>query len=509
MQSSSANSSRIAKNSIFLTVRMAIVTIISIFTTRYLLQNLGVEDYGVYNVTLGIVTMCAFFSSALSNANQRFHNYELGQNGTEGAKKVFNTGLLIQASMVFVIIFFAETMGLWYVQNKLVVPDGRAYAVFWVYQISVIAFSLSMLQIPFVSSILAHENMDFYAVVNVVDAILKLLIAMGIAYSSYDKLIVYGLLLLGINILNFALYSAFSYLKFNEIHISKDFDKILLKQMLSFSGWNLFETVARMGKDIGCNLLLNSFFGPILNAARGVSSQIAYAFSSMVDSTVMASRPQMVVNYAKGNVNSALSMFYTLSKGVLLIILIFSLPVFLEVNYILNLWLGSQIPKYTGDLVRLSLLILFADKLASPVTALIHATGNVKKYHVVSGMLNITVVPFAWLVFSLGYSPSSVYVITLIGALISQSVYLFIIKTMLPFSLGAYFKRVCSPFMVVAISSLPFPLFLHYFMDYGLLRLLAVTVVSGIISMGFTLIWGLTSKEQGLLFSLFKKERRN
>ena len=502
-----SDTTRIARNSIFLVVRMAIVMIISIFTTRYLLANLGVEDYGVYNVTLGIVAMCTFLSPALSNANQRYHNFELGKNGINGAKIVFNTGLQIQLMLIGLIVLLAETIGLWYVNVKLVVPDGRQTAVFWVYQISISAFSLSMLQVPFLSAILAHERMTFYAIVNVADAILKLTIAICLAYAPFDRLVFYSILLLCVTTLDLALYAFYARSHFKEVRFQGVIDKPMLKSMLSFSGWNLSETIARMGKDQGCNLLLNFYCGPVLNAARGVANQISYAFSSVVDSTVMASRPQMVANYAQGNQETTLSMFYTLSKGTLLIVFAMAFPVYLEIDYILKLWLGDFIPDYTVVLVRISTFIILIDKLASPVTALIHATGKIMKYHLVSGIINIMVVPLAWVMLQLGYGPSSVYLATLIGVVVAQIAFLFVIRELLPFSIGVYFKMVCLPFILVTICTIPLPTILSISMEQGFIRLLNVLVVSEILVVFFSYLLGLTAREKEIVLSLIKKKR--
>lgn len=502
------NNKRVAKNSIFLAARMVVVTLISIFTTRFLLKNLGVEDYGVYNVTLGIVALCTFLSPAFSNAIQRYFNFELGKNGVEGAKKVFNSSFLIQVVMVLFIVLLCETIGRWYVLEKLVVPDGRQEAAYWVFQISVISFSISMLQVPFVASILAHERMNFYAIVNIIDAVLKLVIAIGITYSSYDKLVIYGLLLLGVNVINIVLYWFYSHLHFEEIRFALIIDKPLLKGLVTFSGWNLFETIARVGKDQGGNLLLNFYFGPVLNAARGVTNQVSYAFSSIVDSTVMAARPQMVMEYAKGNCQRSLSLFYSLSKGTLLLIFMLGLPVFLDTEYILKLWLGSDIPSYSVELIRLSIVFLLIDKLASPVTALIHATGNVKRYHLISGVLNILVVPFAWLFFALGFNPTAIYYVTIVVALIAQVIFLYVIKNIIPFSSRIYFREVCLPFLYVFFFSIWIPILIEVFTKEGIVRLLAVAISSIVIICVAAYFLALNEKEKQLISEMLLSRTR-
>ncbi len=499
------NKKLIAKNSIYLAIRMVIVTLISIFTTRYLLNNLGVEDYGVYNVTLGIVMMCTFLSPSLSNAIQRFYSYELGKNGAEGATKVLNTGLLIQIAMVLLIIVVAETIGLWYVNNYLVIPEGRETAVFWVYEISVVAISLSMLQVPFMAAIMAHEKMNYFALINILDAVLKLCIAIAIKYSSFDRLIFYGILLLTIYIIDFFAYSVYCFLKFSETRIDLKLNKGLLKSIGSFTGWNLFETVARMFKDQGCNLLFNFFYGPVVNAARGVANQVTYAFTSIVESTIMASRPQMVQSYARGDVNSSIKIFYTLSKCTLFLIFIVSLPVFIDIDYILKLWLGESVPDYAALLVRLSILVVLVDKLASPVTALIHATGNIKKYHISSGIINIIVLPVSFLILYLGGNVTMVYVATILFTIVAQTIFLYIVKRQLNISLRTYVFEVVIRF-IATLPAVIAPVLVFMHMPSSFLRLVLIIMASLVASLLSVFYLGLNSREKQLLLSIVKKK---
>lgn len=501
-----SNNKRIVKNSVLLALRMVIITFISIFTTRFLLRNLGVEDFGVYNVTLGIVSMCSFLGPALSNAIQRYYNFELGKNGDAGATRVLNTGIIIQFGIVVILVLICETIGLWYVNNKLVVPEGREMAALWVYQLSVLAFSISLLQIPFVAAILAHERMNFYAIVNILDAVLKLGIAIAISYASFDRLIFYGVLLILVNIMSAILYIGFASRHFDEVKISMRLDKALLRGMTSFTGWNLFETIARIFKDQGCNLLLNFYYGPVLNAARGVANQVSYGVSSIVESTIMASRPQMVKSYAQGNDKRALEMFYTLSKCTVFLIFIVSLPIFLEIDYILKIWLGGEVPQYANLFIRLSILIALVDKLASPVTAIIHATGKVKRYHINSGVINLLVLPLAWAMLSFGCGASSVYWATLIFAVVAQIVFLFIVRRLLPFSIRRYLNEVGARFLIVLLISVVAPYFIMTTMEEGLLRLLLVLAVAVLVSLISIIILGLNKSERDLMISLIRRK---
>lgn len=497
---------RIVKNSVLLAVRMVIVMVISLFTTRYLLQNLGVENYGVYNITLGVVLMCTFLSPSLSNAIQRFYNFELSKNGKDSATRVFNTGLLIQFCVSLLIIIGCETIGLWYVSNHLVVPEGREYATMIVFHIAVFSTALSMLQVPFVAAIMAHEDMSFYAIINVVDAILKLSIALLIKEAPFDRLVFYGLLLLCITIFDFIAYSTFSLKKYDEVKLNIKYDRNLIRSLGAFTGWNLFETIARLLKDQGCNLLFNFFFGAVINAARGVANQVTYAFTSIVESSIMASRPQMVKTYAQGNYVSSVYMFYSLSKGTIFLIYLFSLPIFIEIDYILKLWLGNSIPDYASLLIRLSILVTLFDKLASPVTALIHATGNIKLYHISSGILNLIVLPLSWIALIIGGRIITVYTITIMITIISQIVYILIIKRQMNISLSRYVNNVFLRFIYILPSAV-IPLILFFKLDEGVLRLVYVSLSSILCSLVLMYIIGLNSSERKLVSSLMYVKR--
>lgn len=501
------DTTRIAKNSILLVVRMAIVMIVSIFTTRYLIKNLGVEDYGVYAVTLGVMVLFSFMTPALSNASQRFHRYEFDKNGIDGAMKVFNSGLLIQIILVVFFIVIAETIGLWYVKEKLVVPDGKEGVVFWLYQILVASSSLSMLQVPFVSAILAHERMNFYAIISVFDAILKLVVAICIVFSPVDRLLFYGILLLGVSIIDFALYLCYSVFNFEEVRLKIDVDRSLLSNMVSFSGWNIVEALSRIGKEQACTLLLNYYCGVVVNAARNVSNQVSYALASVVDSTVMASKPQMVSNYVQGRVQASLSMFNALSKWTLFIVFAMSLPIFLEAETIIRLWLGDFAPEFAVIFIRVSVLVLLIDKLASPITALVHSIGNVRMYHFFSGIMNILAIPIAWLMLEAGGGPVSVYLIVLFGVMISHVLFLVVIKRLLPFSVRDYFGKVFYPFLLVAIFAAPIPILLSLTMQGALFRLVVVLILSEVLVAFAIYALGMTKAEKEVLWEVVKRIR--
>jgi len=409
----------IAKNSIYLSLRMIIVTLITIYTTRLLLEGLGVEDYGIYNVTIGIISLCSFLLPAMANGIQRFYNFELGRNELQKANSVFNTGLQIQLLVAVVIIVICETIGLWYMTEKLVVSPDRMDSAIIVFHISIVALVLSMIEVPFMAAVMGHEKMDFFAIVGVLDAVLKLVIAFLLKFSSSDHLILYGFLLMSIELLNLVLYAYYCKKNFSEIRISKKINKDMFGPMLSFSGWNLLEKVARLGKDQGLNVMLNFYFGPIVNAARGIVNQVSYAFTGLIDAAITASRPQAIQAYAAGNHQRTINMMISLSKFTVLLLYVLVYPIYLEASFILHIWLGDNIPMYTLPFLNVALLTILIDKLSTPVNLVVHATGKMKLMNFISGIFNLIVIPISLLALINGMSAVDVYWIVFFATIVT------------------------------------------------------------------------------------------
>lgn len=496
------NNSRIAKNSIYLSIRMIIVTLITIYTTRLLLEGLGIEDYGIYNVTIGVITLCSFLRPAMANGIQRFYNFEIGRKDFQKARQVFNTGLQIQLLVTIIIVILCETAGLWYMYHKLVVSPERFDAAIIVFQISVLAFVLSMIEVPFMAAVMGHERMDFFALVSVLDAVLKLGIAFSLQFSSSDHLILYGVLLMGVEILNLILYVYYSIKNFEEIRVSRVISKPLFRPMLSFSGWNLLEKIARLGKDQGLNVILNFYFGPIVNAARGVVNQVSYAFTGLVDSAITASRPQAIQAYAAGDTQRTLNMMFTLSKFTILMLYLLVYPIFLEAPYILNLWLGDNIPKYTLPFLNVTLLTIMIDKLSTPVNLVVHASGKMKLMNIVSGILNLIVIPIALLALISGMGAVDVYWIVFVMTVFSQSAYMVVLKKIVNYSIVQYLRNVVVNCFLVMAASCVFPLIAHVAFQESFIRLLIVILTSIVCGLIAVYLLGLNSKEKKLCNSM-------
>lgn len=503
--SNSENNKRIAKNTILLSLRMGFVLFLGLYTTRVTLSALGVNDFGIYNVVGGFVSMFVFLNTSMSNGIQRFFNFELGRNGIEGARKVYVTSLVIQFLLLIIILLLTETLGLWYLHNKMVIPVDRFESAQWVFQFSVLSFVLVIMQVPFNAAIMAHERMNYYAFIGILDAVLKLVIVLLIPYADCDLLILYSVLIAGVSLLNFVLAYTYAKKNFEEIGIKPLFEKDLFKSMLSFSGWNIFGTFSNMMREQGLNMILNLFFGPVVNAARGVAYQVTSGLQGLVVNISTAIRPQMVQSYAQGNHARTINLMYSLSKASICFLYIVAYPILLEIDYVLHLWLGRNVPENTSVFVIIVVLIAFVNNLNGAVSAVVHASGKMKKYQLVGSLINLISIPVAYIALWLGYEPSSVFWVSFIFTLFMQLGSLLILKGIIHFSLFNYAKQVLWPFFMLILISFIFPLIPYYYIEEGILRFLVVAMIGGISSCTAFYIVSLTRGEKDIVNSFIAK----
>lgn len=457
---------------------MVIVLGIGLYTSRILLQVLGVEDFGIYNVVAGFVAMFAFLNTSMNNAIQRFYNYELGKNGEDGMRRVYNCSLIAQVLIALVIIILTETFGLWYIYEKLVLPPERFDAALWVFQLSVISLLFLVIQIPYSSAIMAHECMDYYAVVSVIDAALKLALIFLIPLIQSDNLVIYGIIILFISLVDFFLYYIYAKQRFPEIKIEKKFEKSLFNEILKFSGWNLFGSFSGVMKEQGLNLLLNLFFGPVVNAARGIAYQVSGGVQSFVMNITTAARPQMTQAYAQGNIERTLRIMFSMSKMSYISVFIFALPVMLEVDYILHLWLGNGVPDHTGAFVVLVVFSSLINVFNPPTSFVVHATGKMKSYQTITSLFSLLLLPVSYLFLYIGCAPEIVFVLVIIFTALGQLISLLILKKLITISLRLYFGKVIMPSLMTTILSTAVPFVAYYYMDRSFLRFSVVTILS-------------------------------
>lgn len=486
--------------------RMVIVLTITLYSSRIVLKVLGVEDYGVYNVVAGFVTMFGFFNSSLSNGIQRFYNYELGRNGEEGARRVYNMALLIQILLAIIIVLPTEVFGLWYLHNKMVIPEGRMFAAEWVFQLSLLTFVLHIIQVPYTAAVLAHERMDFYAVISVLDVLIKLGVIFAIPLLKSDALILYGVLITVVTLLNLLLYIWYCKHNFTEIKVEKIFRLSLFKEMISFSAWNMFGTLGHMLKDQGVNLILNFFFGPMVNAARGIANQVNGGLQSFVTNITIPVRPQVVQSYSQGNISRSLILTYTISKLSCYVLLMMSLPILLEIDYVLHVWLGDNVPNYTAVFVIIIVLNSFLNNLNSAISGLVHSSGKMKVYQLCGGSISIISVIFVYIAMLIWDIPSIALIVLLILDIIRQIVALVVLKSIVcEFSLMKYFRGVVIPLMTVVLLSMVIPLLIHHFMSRGFLKFIIVLFVSILSVFISVLLVGLNKNEKIIIANIQNK----
>lgn len=499
-----SNSTRIAKNTFFLYLRSFFILLISLYTSRVVLKVLGVEDYGIYNVVGGVIGMLSFLNSSMAATYQRYFNYEMGKKNYEGVSNLFKSSLSVQLIYALIIVVIAETIGLWFLDTKLVISPERIIAAKWVYQISVISFVITVFQAPFTALIISNEKMSIFAVISILDAVLKLVIVILLPFIAYDRLIIYAVLLLSITLLDILLYIGICKRKFSTCIISFNWDKNNLKSLFSFGGWGMMGSLAYTLKSQGINILLNMFFGPIVNAARGVAYQVLHAVEMFTTNFQTSFRPQLTKSYAEGDLDYMYKLYYSSTKISFFLLWCLSLPIIIETPAILGLWLGDNVPEYTIVFTRIILLTALVSAYANPTSGIAYATGKIKTFNILVSGLNLLIVPIAYLFLKLGFGPESAMIVSLIMSVIVQIVRLFVLRKLLPFSLKAYFKKVILPTMLVFLLTPVLPFFCKHIMPETLVYSLLICFIS-VISVGlFAWIIGLNKTEKDLLLSKLK-----
>lgn len=500
----------IARNTAFLYIRMAIILIVTLYTSRVILNVLGVIDYGVYNVVAGFVSMFAFLNASFVATIQRFYNYEIGQSGKDGIYKVYKTAIVIQIVLAIVILVLTETIGLWYLNNKLVIPIERMAAARVLFHCSVVSMMLVILQVPFSAMIMAFERMDYYAIVGIIDILLKLFIVIILKFFLTDKLIAYAILLLCVSIIVFSLYCVYARINLLSTINKTDFsfEGCLFKSMLSFSAWSMLGAFAQVVRNQGLNIILNLFFGPVVNAARGISYQIKGALSGFIANIQTSVRPQLVSSYSEGNKARSFRLMYSISKICFFFLFLMALPICIEMDYILRLWLGNVVPEFTSVFSRLILCIALIDVLNGPVSMIMYASGKIGLYNVITSVIGLLVLPFSYILLKLGNQPYVVYIFSLIISVFVQIASVIIMKCIVGVRVKDYISYVILPTAIVVVLATPLPVISHYIMEQSLTRLLVV-ILSSILTVGLsTYFVGLNRSEQNLLISFLKIKKQ-
>lgn len=471
MSANTNNSKRIAKNTIFLYIRMLFSMVVALYTSRVVLNALGVEDYGLYGVVGGIVVFFNVISGSLNAAISRFITFELGKEEQERLNKVFCTAVNIQLLMSVLFVVLAEIVGVWFLNNHLNVPEGRLSAAHWVLQSSIISFAVGLLSVPYNSTIIAHERMDAYAYISILSTFLNLGVALVIDYIIFDKLIFYAFAILGINVIMQFIYAFYCRTHFPETRWRLVKDKVLLKEMTSFAGWNFLGASSGVLMGQGVNMLMNVFFGVAVNAARGIAGQVDNAINMLVNNFTVALNPQITKSYASGDLKYMHDLVCKGAKYSFFIMLLPSLPILLETETILQVWL-KQVPEMTVVFLRLTILISLNSVLSQTLIASMLANGHIKKYQIVVGGLNMLIFPLSYVAFKLGLPSYASYVIQFFIFFIELIARLVLLKEMVSLSISKYLNQVLLRITYVSVLSIPIPIFFCLFMPSGIIRLL-------------------------------------
>lgn len=498
-----SNNKRIAKNTIVLYLRMIFILCVGLFTSRVVLNTLGVEDYGLYNVVGGFVTIFAFLNGAMSTATQRFITFELAKGNLERQRITFSTAIIIHFALATIILVLAETIGLWMLYEKLVIPEERFTAAMWVYQLSIASCFLSIVSLPYNAMIIAHEKMSAFAFISIMDVVLKLVIVYFLTITPFDRLIFYAVLLFGVQLLDRIIYGYYCSKNFEEARFVFAFDKSIFKEMGNIAGWNLFGNLAGVGYTQGLNLLLNMFFGPAVNAARGVAVTVQGIVSGFVSNFQMALNPQITKSYAVDDLKRMHTLIYASSKFSYFLLFIIVLPVFVESTPILTIWL-KIVPDHTVWFLRLTLCIMLVEALANPLMVSSQATGKVKKYQSIVGGTLLLIVPAAYCALRLGCNPETIFVIHLIFALIAQLFRLCIMAPLIQMSLYEYFMKVVLRVILVSCTTSMLTYVIYKILPNTLLYCMLIIGLSILINVGAVISLGLSDSERTTVYAKLK-----
>ena len=471
MSDSSANNKRIAKNTLLLYFRMLFMMAVSLYTSRVVLNALGVEDFGIYNVVGGVVAMFSMLSGSLSSAITRFITYELGTGNHENLKKIFSSAVTIQVGLAILIILLAEVVGVWFLNVKMNIPDVRMVAANWVFQFSILTFAINLISVPYNASIIAHERMSAFAYISILEAIGKLAIAYLIMISPMDRLIFYAILMCVVALIVRFAYGIYCKRHFEECTYRFIFDQNLLKRMFGFAGWNFIGATSAVLRDQGGNVVINLFCGPAANAARGIAFQVNNAISGFVTNFMTALNPQITKSYAAGDHNYMMTLIFQGARLSFYMLLLLSLPVLVNTHYILGLWL-KIVPDHAVLFVQLVLVFAMSESISNPLITAMLATGKIRNYQLVVGGLQMMNLPVSYVLLRMGLFPEVVIVVAIAISQCCLAARLVMLRGMIGLSVRKYVKKVYINVLIVTVIAAILPFLLSMKLEESFLNFL-------------------------------------
>jgi hypothetical protein len=497
----SAKTKDIASNTLFLFVRMLVITFLNLYIVRVIIKGLGVEDYGVFNTIAGVVMIASFLTGVLSLSIQRFFSFYIGKNDIQKQTEIYSSCIHIIGILSIIIFFIFETVGLWFVNTQLVIPVARMSAVIWLYQFTIFTFIFSLFQIPYTAAIFAHEDIGVYTVVSTIECLLRLGAAILIGEFMIDNLSFYGVCLLISSIIIFTIYMWYGKVHYEGCHYHKTTDRKLYKELLFFSSWTLFGNVANIGMLQGNIILLNIFFGGAVNAAFGVALQINNAFGALCNGIIIPLRPAMIKAYAEENFNYLNKLFFVGNKLIFYAFLAIGTPIILEMPNILNWWLNITDDNFIL-FARLIIIYIVCLSMNNPITTIIQATGKVKEYHLKVESITLLCLPLSWIFFTL-HLPSYFALISMIGiSVLAHIIRLFCLrKYYRRFSISSYVTTLIIPGVIILILGVGSSYLLQQHIDNNILRILFTFLYSPTFFIVFALLLGTNKSEKKVLYS--------
>ena len=497
MSKNSEANKRIAKNTMLLYIRMGVMMIISFFTARITLEALGVVDYGINNVVGGLVSMFSLISNSLSSSVSRFMTFGLGKGDKKELNTIFSTSVNIHIILAIVVVVAIETIGIWFLNNKMVIPADRLYAAHWVLQCSTLMFAIGLLSVPYNAAIIAHERMGVYAYFTLFDAFARLAIIFAIKYYGGDKLILLAIISLIPPLIKQLYYWHYSKKNFEECTYHTGWDKKVFKEMFGFAGWNFIGCTAGLTKDQGVNIAINMFTGPAINAARGIAMQINGIIGQFIGNFMVAINPQITKDYAAGNLKRMHTLIFKSTKFSFFLFLFLSVPLLLEIKTILYIWLG-QVPAHSVLFTRLVIILSLAEIISNALITAQNATGKIKNYQIIVGGILLLNFPISYIMLRMGYFPEITVIIAIVISQVCLAARLSFLRYSVKLPVADFLKNVYCNVIIVSITAVIIPFICHIAIENEFTRLVAVGVVS-VISSGLTIYFIGCNKEERVL----------
>ena len=507
MTTRSVDNKRIAKNTLLLYLRMFLLIFVQLYTVPIVLKELGVEDYGIYNVVGGIVTMFSFIGGSLASGSQRFIAFELGRGDKEKLKKVFDSTVSIYIILAFITAILLEIIGYWFLNFKMNIPTDRMYAANWIFQLSLFAFLVNLVSIPYNATVIAHERMSLYAYVSILECLLKLGAAIALQYVLSDRLIAYGLFVFFIAVTVRVIYQIYCRKNFEECrHYRFSMTLYQGKELLAYSCWNMIGSVALISRQQGLNIIINLFFGPLLNAAHSIAQQINGVLTQFINNVYTATRPQITKLYASGNEEDMWNLVFKSSKLAFYLIMLISIPAFIEIDKVLGLWL-HKVPPYTGNIARLMILAIVIETLSNQIIGAYQAANKIKRYQIHSSIILLLNIPISYISLRLNSeNPVTPYIISVLLSILYVFSILWNARNAIGLDLRAYSKRVLLPDVGVYVIVLLSVYCLSSMFQPSLVRILMTICISIVFSM--IVIWtiGLDRYEKAFILEFIKSK---